>query len=93
MIFYKVNMVENLITIYGTSWCGDCTRARRYFDHNNIKYKWVDIDIDAAGEEFVLITNNGMRSVPTICINDGSIVVEPSNVELEHMLEFVLSES
>jgi glutaredoxin-like protein len=86
-------MAENSITIYGTSWCGDCTRACRFFDLNNIKYKWVDIDIDAAGEDFVLINNNGMRSVPTICFNDGSIVVEPSNVELEHILEFVLSGS
>jgi mycoredoxin len=86
-------MAENSITIYGTSWCGDCTRACRFFDHNNINYKWVDIDIDATGEEFVLYINNGMRSVPTICFNNGSIVVEPSNVELEHILEFVLSES
>jgi mycoredoxin len=86
-------MAENSITIYGTSWCGDCTRTCRFFDYNNIKYKWVDIDIDVSGEEFVLIINNGMRSVPTICFNDGSIVVEPSNVELEHILEFVLSES
>lgn len=93
MIIYRVNMTQYSITIYGTSWCGDCTRACRYFDQNNIKYKWVDIDIDAAGEEFVLLINKGMRSVPTIRINDGSIVVEPSNVELEHILEFILPES
>ena len=85
-------MTENSITIYGTSWCGDCRRACRFFDRNNIKYKWVDIDTDEAGEEFVLITNNGMRSVPTISFNDGSIVVEPTNTELEQCLEFVLSD-
>jgi hypothetical protein len=49
-----------------------------------------DIDRDAVGEEFVITTNNGMRSVPTIVFGDGSILVEPSNAELQNKLEKVL---
>lgn len=79
-------MERKSITIYGTWWCGDCTRARKFFDTHNIQYLWVDIDVDESGEEFVLTTNNGMRSVPTILFFDGSIVVEPSDAELQHML-------
>jgi len=78
--------VENAIIIYGTWWCGDCTRARRILDTNHIPYKWVDIDRDVMGEEFVIATNHGMRSVPTIVFENGSILVEPSDAELRQVL-------
>jgi mycoredoxin len=79
-------MEENIITIFGTWWCGDCAWVRKYFDKNRIPYKWVDIDSDKDGEKFVIATNNGMRSVPTIVFMDGSILVEPNGVELHHKL-------
>ncbi len=84
-------MEEKVIIIFGTWWCGDCSRACRFFDKNHIPYNWVDIDIDESGEEFVFATNNGMRSVPTIVFNDGSILVEPSEVELQRKLGTILS--
>jgi hypothetical protein len=51
----------------------------------------VDIDIDESGEEFVLSTNKGMRSVPTILFEDGSILVEPTDTELQYKLGTVLN--
>ena len=79
-------MDEKVITIFGTWWCGDCSLARRFFDKNLIPYKWVDIDCDEIGEEFVFTTNNGMRSVPTIVFLDGSILVEPTEAQLKSKL-------
>ena len=76
-------MSEKIITIFGTWWCGDCLQVRRYFDQNHILYRWVDIDSDENGEEFVLTTNNGVRSIPTIVFEDGSILVEPTNAQLQ----------
>jgi mycoredoxin len=66
------------IIIYGTEWCGDCRRARRFFDQHKIAYQWINIDRDRQAERFVLATNGGMRSVPTIVFPDKSILVEPS---------------
>ncbi len=86
-------MAENIITIFGTRWCGDCSWVRRYFDNNHIVYKWVDIDNDESGEEFVLRTNDGMRSVPTIVFDDGSILVEPTDAELTKKLGSFLPSS
>ena len=83
-------MEEKEIIIFGTWWCGDCSRARRFFDKNRIPYKWVDIDNDASGEEFVFSANSGMRSVPTIVFVDGSIMVEPSEAELQKKLGTIL---
>jgi mycoredoxin len=81
-----VSMDEKTITIYGTWWCGDCAWVKRYFDKKQIRYMWVDIDKDLDAEKFVLATNQGMRSVPTIVFPDGSILVEPGISELENKL-------
>lgn len=83
-------MLENTIIVYGTPWCGDCFRVRRFFDKNNITYNWVDIDLDTDGERFVYSTNHGMRSVPTIVFPDGTIIVEPSDVQLKQLLPMFL---
>ncbi len=68
----------NEIIVYGTVWCGDTRRARRYMDENHIAYKWVDIDTDLQARKFVESVNHGYRSVPTIIFPDGSMLVEPS---------------
>ncbi len=74
------------IVIYGTEWCGDCRRARRFFDQHKIAYQWINIDRDREAERFVLATNGGMRSVPTIVFPDQSILVEPSSYLLAEKL-------
>lgn len=76
----------NLIIIYATDWCGDCRRAKRLLTQNNIPYKWVNIDLDREAEAFVIKTNRGNRSVPTILFPDGSILVEPSTAQLSEKL-------
>lgn len=72
-------MDGELIQIYATDWCGDCKRARRFFDARVISYQWINIDQDLEGERFVINHNHGNRSVPTIVMPDGRILVEPSD--------------
>ncbi len=74
------------ITIYASSWCGDCFRVRRFCDKYRIPYTWMDIDANPEAEKFVLKTNNGMRSVPTLVFEDGSLLVEPTNAALAEKL-------
>jgi len=80
-------MPDQIILIYATSWCGDCRRARRFFDHHQIPYQWIDIDQNPEGEKFVRQVNRGQRSVPTIIFPDGAILVDPSNLQLAEKLE------
>lgn len=70
------------IILYGTDWCGDCFRARQFLKSHSIPYDFKNIDRDKDAELFVLQTNRGMRSVPTIVFEDGTVLVEPSNREL-----------
>jgi len=70
------------IVMYVTKYCGDCRRARAYFETNNIPYLQVSLEGDQKAAEFVMSLNNGNRSVPTIIFPDGSMLVEPSLNEL-----------
>ncbi len=80
-------MTENPeIVVYGTTWCPDCTSSRRFLDRQQIAYRWIDIDQDAAAREHVEQLNGGYRSVPTIVFPDGSILVEPTDKELARKL-------
>jgi len=81
-------MGENqAITMYGTRWCGDCKRARRLLEENEIDYIFIDIDLDKDGENYVIATNHGNRSVPTIIFPDGSVLTEPGNFVLIEKLK------
>jgi mycoredoxin len=68
--------------MYATRWCGDCRRARRWFDAHGIAYDVIDIDRDDQAAAYVTRVNGGMRSVPTIVFPDGSVLVEPTSREL-----------
>jgi glutaredoxin-like protein len=70
------------ITIYGTTWCGDCKRTRAFLDRNQIVYQFVDIDRDPEGRAYVEKVNHGCRSVPTILFPNGDLLVEPSTSQL-----------
>jgi glutaredoxin-like protein len=79
-------MADVKITVYGTIWCGDCRRVRTFLDNKKIPFTFINIDQDKDGEKFVVKTNRGMRSVPTIVFEDGSILVEPSTKVLADKL-------
>jgi mycoredoxin len=81
-----MNPPNDSVIIYATEWCVDCRRARRFFDRNQIAYTWINIDRDPEGEQRVLKLNRGMRSVPTIIFQDGSILVEPREEQLRQKL-------
>ena len=77
---------QTKIKMYGTTWCYDCRRAKAVLDNNNIPYDWIDIEQDLEGRQYVESVNRGFRSVPTLVFPDGSILVEPSNMELNKKL-------
>jgi len=74
------------ILIYATNWCPDCIRVKRFLTQHDIDFTWINIDTDDAGTAFVRKVNNGMRIVPTVLFEDGSILVEPSNNKLAEKL-------
>lgn len=79
-------MSNQLITVYGTPWCGDCRRALRLLDQHQASYHYVDIEVDDGARSYVEQVNRGYQSVPTIVFPDGSVLVEPSSSVLAQKL-------
>src|SRR5258707_9899756 len=75
-------MRPNTITMYGTTWCQDCKRAKKFFGEHRIPYDFIDVDQDVDGLRLVEQTNAGKRIIPTIFFQDGTVLVEPSNADL-----------
>jgi len=80
------NLKPSQIVMYSTEYCGDCFRAKAFFEANNIPYLHVGLEGDEEAAEFVMQVNNGYRSVPTIIFPDGTILVEPNSMELKAKL-------
>jgi len=53
---------------------------------HNIQYSFIDIEQDDEAGAYVEKVNQGNKSVPTIIFPDGSVLVEPSDAELEKKL-------
>lgn len=74
------------IVMYSTKHCGDCLRAKKFFESHNISFLNVGLEGDPKATEFVLQINDGFRSVPTIVFPDGSVLIEPGWEELKSSL-------
>lgn len=73
------------IVVYGADWCGDCRRAKRLLERRHQAFQWVDVDADPAmAEEARRI--GGRPNIPVLVFPDGSVLVEPSDPELEAKL-------
>ena len=74
------------ITVMGSTWCSDCKRAKRFLGDQQVEYKWVDVEKDAAARKFVEDHNDGKTIIPTIVFDDGTVLVEPTNAQLAQKL-------
>ena len=74
--------MESGIVVYGTAWCGACRGVKRVLGELGRDFEWIDIDQDPRAAERVMNLNAGLRSVPTIVLPDGQVLVEPRRHEL-----------
>lgn len=69
------------ITIYGTTWCPDCWRAKSFLKKRGLSFREVDIEVDPSAEEVVLKANNGKRMVPTLEVDGRYFACSPFDAE------------
>lgn len=79
-------MPETEIKMYGTSWCIDCKRVKKFLGQNMLDFRWIDIEHDPEGMDFVQRTNQGKQAVPTLALPGGGTLVQPTNAELAEKL-------
>ena len=68
--------------MYSTQWCGDCVRSKKVFENLNVDFIEIDIDFDRDGFEIAKKLQNQNPRIPTIVFQDGTFLVEPSDIEL-----------
>jgi len=59
------------ITMYATTWCPYCARARALFERKGVT--WTEIDVDDAPRRAEMIERAGARTVPQIFIGDRHV--------------------
>jgi thioredoxin reductase (NADPH) len=75
-------MTSAQIIVYGTYWCPDCKRAKKFLGEQRVPYAWVDIEKDEVARAYVEQLNRGKRIIPTVLFPDGTVLAEPSNAAL-----------
>jgi mycoredoxin len=67
----------NEITMYSTSWCGDCRRAKQFLKERGISFHEINVDEDPDAEDLILRVNNGRRKVPTLEVDGRYFACSP----------------
>ncbi len=75
-------MSHTNIKLYGTNWCSDCKRSKKFLGEQRVHYNFINIEEDKEGQGYVQKVQNGGLSIPTIVFDDGSVLIEPTNAEL-----------
>ena len=75
------------LDFYTTDWCGDCVRSKALLNKYNIHFNEINVDINEEANEYIKSLQVNQRRIPTIVFEDGTFLVEPSDVELENKLK------
>lgn len=73
------------VIVYGTSWCPDCDRVKRFLLERDTDFRYVDIDGDEAAAEETIRLAGGKRIIPVVRVGDQALV-NPDNVTLGERL-------
>ena len=77
-----MTVMEGRVEMFTTTWCGYCTRLKRFMDAEGIAYEEVNIEHDPEAAEFVMAVNGGNRTVPTVRLPNGTALTNPSPAQL-----------
>jgi glutaredoxin len=67
------------ITMYTTSSCPDCWRAKTFMKQRGIEFQEVNIEHNHSAEGLVIAANRGKRKVPTFEISGRYFACSPFN--------------
>lgn len=69
--------------LFTASWCATCVPIKRFIKENNLGVEIIDVD-----EHPDMVVSYGLRSVPTIVLDNGDLVSKTDNIKkvLEQMV-------
>tara|TARA_B100000287_G_scaffold342697_1_gene329457 strand:+ start:257 stop:520 length:264 start_codon:yes stop_codon:yes gene_type:complete len=75
------------LDFYTTDWCGDCVRSKALLSKLDVNFNEINVDVNQEANEYIKSLQVNQRRIPTIVFEDGSFLVEPSDIELENKLK------
>ena len=70
------------ITIYSTTWCPDCRRAKDFLKRRGVEFTEINIEDDPDAEDIVLRVNHGRCKVPTVKVGERFFACSPFSAAL-----------
>lgn len=61
------------VTVYSTSYCGYCVRAKQLLERKGVAYTEIRVDLDPAARAQMEHRSGGRRTVPQIFIGDRHV--------------------
>jgi len=74
------------IVMYGTGWCGDCTRSKAALNRMGQPFDYIDVENDEEASATAQRISGAMR-IPVIVFPDGQYLVEPSDSALREAVD------
>jgi thioredoxin reductase (NADPH) len=70
------------IRVAGTALSAASYQVKDFLSGNQIPYRWLDLDTDAAARELVSALPDGMSRLPVVFLSDGTALVQPTTLEI-----------
>jgi glutaredoxin len=72
--------------LFGADWCADCRRTKSWLRRHAVQFVEFDTDADPSLRERAAQLAGGLTSIPVVVTPDGTVLVEPTSVELASTL-------
>jgi glutaredoxin len=82
MIVRSAGPATEQTQLFGAEWCADCRRTRSWLRRHGIPFTEFDTDGDPALRERATALAGGVSNIPVVVTPDGTVLVEPTSVEL-----------
>ena len=69
------------VLLYGTSWCPDCRRTKRWLSEHSVDFEEIDVEENPQANDLITRYGYGKRVIPTLDV-DGRIYINPKPEEL-----------
>jgi glutaredoxin len=72
--------------LFGAEWCADCRQAKSWLRRHDVPFTEHDVDADPSSRARATAIAGGRSNIPVLLTPDGTVLVEPTNVELASAL-------
>lgn len=74
------------IRVTGALWSTSSHQVKDFLTRNQIPYQWLDIEKDREAQSLIESVKEEDGRLPVVFFPDGSVLIEPGNIELAEII-------